>query len=141
MESSKELIIKYFFNEHLKVKEIAEMIHTSSSYITKIIKQDKRYCTEKEYRCAKSKEKRKQDQNRFIKHKREQKRLDDNFAFVEKQHRQAAFELSKSKHLSNESYRKWNISAYKYNPSKHRYEFNNNLGRSADVPKYIKERY
>ena len=28
MENSKELIIKYFFNEHLKVKEIAEMIHT-----------------------------------------------------------------------------------------------------------------
>ena len=135
MENSKELIIKYFFNEHLKVKEIAEMIHTSSSYITKIIKQDERYSEEK-----KSKEKRKKDQNRFIKHKREQKRIDDNFAFVEEQHRQATLELSKSKHLSNESYRKWNISAYKYNSSKHRYEFDEKLGRSADVPKYIKER-
>ena len=72
--------------------------------------------------------------------KREQKRIDDNFAFVEEQHRQATLELSKSKHLSNESYRKWNISAYKYNPSKHRYEFDEKLGRSADVPKYIKER-
>lgn len=140
MENSKELIIKYFFNEHLKVKEIAEMIHTSSSYITKIIKQEERYSEEKEYRINKSKEKRKQNQKRFIKHKREQKRFDDNFAFVEEQHRQATLELSKSKHLSNESYRKWNISAYKYNPSKHRYEFNDNLGRSADVPKYIKER-
>lgn len=140
MENSKELIIKYFFNEHLKVKEIAEMIHISSSYITKIIKQDERYSEEKKYRCNKSKEKRKKDQNRFIKHKREQKRIDDNFAFVEEQHRQETFELSKSKHLSNESYRKWNISAYKYNPSKHRYEFDEKLGRSADVPKYIKER-
>ena len=140
MENSKELIIKYFFNEHLKVKEIAEMIHTSSSYITKIIKQDKRYVGEKEYRANKSKEKRKLEQNKFIKHKREQKRIDDNFAFVEEQHRQASLELSKSKHLSNESYRKWNSSAYKYNPSKHRYEFDEKLGRSADVPKYIKER-
>ena len=68
------------------------------------------------------------------------KKIDDNFAFVEEQHRQATLELSKSKHLSNESYRKWNISAYKYNPSKHRYEFDEKLGRSADVPKYIKER-
>ena len=66
MENSKELIIKYFFNEHLKVKEIAEMIHTSSSYITKIIKQDERYSEEKKYRINKSKEKRKQDQNKFI---------------------------------------------------------------------------
>ena len=53
MENSKELIIKYFFIEHLKVKEIAEMIHTSSSYITKIIKQDERYSEEKEYRINK----------------------------------------------------------------------------------------
>ena len=140
MENSKDLIINYFFNEHLKVKEIAEIIHTSSSYITKIIKQDKRYSKEKEYRNNKSKEKRKKDQNRFIKNKREQKRIDDNFAFVEEQHRQASLELSKTKHLSNESYRKWNASAYKYNPSKHRYEFDENLGRSADIPKYIKER-
>ena len=42
--------------EHLKVKEIAEIIHTSSSYITKIIKLDKRYLEEKEYRNNKSKE-------------------------------------------------------------------------------------
>lgn len=140
MENSKKLIIKYFFYEHLKVKEIAEMLHISPSYITKIIKQDKRYSNEKEYRSNKSKEKRRLNQNRFIKHKREQKRIDDNFAFVEEQHRQASLELSKSKHLSNESYRKWNISAYKYNPSKHRYEFDERLGRSADIPKYIKER-
>lgn len=140
MESSKEQIIKYFFNEHLKVKDIAEIMNVSSSYITRIIKQDKRYSEEKEYRYNKSKEKRKLDQNNFIKHKREQKMIDDNYAFVQEQHKQAVLELSKSKHLSDESYRKWNISAYRYNPSKHRYEFDERLGRSADVPKYIKER-
>lgn len=140
MESSKEQIIKYFFNEQLKVKDIAERMNVSSSYVTRIIKQDKRYSEEKEYRYNKSKEKRKLDQNNFIKHKREQKMIDDNYAFVQEQHRQAVLELSKSKHLSDESYRKWNISAYKYNPSKHRYEFDEKLGRSADVPKYIKER-
>lgn len=53
---------------------------------------------------------------------------------------QATRELSKSKHLSNENYRKWNYSAYKYNPSRKRYEFDEKLGRSIDVPKYIKER-
>ena len=140
MESSKEQIIKNFFNEHLKVKDIAERMNVSSSYVTRIIKQDKRYSEEKEYSYNKSKEKRKLDQNNFIKHKREQKMIDDNYAFVQEQHRQAVLELSKSKHLSDESYRKWNISAYRYNPSKHRYEFDEKLGRSADVPKYIKER-
>ena len=60
---------------------------------------------------------------------------------MQSQHEQATRELSKSKHLSNESYRKWNYSAYKYTPSKKRYEFDEKLGRSIDVPKYIKERY
>jgi len=140
MNNSKESIINYFFNEHLKVKDIAKIVNTSSSYITKIIKEDVRYYEEKVYRKNNSKEKRKIAQNKFIKNKRDQKKLDDNFAFVEEQHRQASYELSKSKHLSNENYRKWNSSAYKYNPSKHRYEFDKKLGRSNDIPKYIKER-
>ena len=59
MEDSKELIIKYFFIEHLKVKEIAEIVHTSSSYITKIIKQDERYSEEKNIDAISQKKKEK----------------------------------------------------------------------------------
>lgn len=137
---SKEKIIELFYIEHLKVKEISEIVNTSSAYITKIIKQDTRYLQEKEYRKNISKQKRKIDQNNFIKKKREQQRFEDNYATVQAQHEQATRELSKSKHLSDENYRKWNYSAYKYNPSKRRYEFDETLGRAADVPKYIKER-
>lgn len=137
---SKEKIIDLFYIEHLKVKEISEIVNTSSAYITKIIKQDARYLQEKEYRKNISKQKRKVDQNNFIKAKREQQRIEDNYSIVQSQHEQATRELSKSKHLSNENYRKWNCSAYKYNPSKRRYEFDETLGRAADVPKYIKER-
>ena len=75
-----------------------------------------------------------------MKHKREQKRIEDNYSTLQAQHRQDVLELSKSKRLSNENYRRWNNSAYKYNPLKRRYEFDESLGRSADVPKYIKER-
>lgn len=141
MEKSKEIIINLFYNEHLKVKEIAEKINVSSAYITKIIKEDVRYAKEKLYRKDLSKEKRKIDKNKFIKNKRDLQRFEDNYSIVQTQHIQASRELSKSRHLSNESYRKWNISAYKYNPSKRRYEFDLKLGRSADVPKYIKERW
>ena len=49
-------------------------------------------------------------------------------------------ELSQRSYLTNESYRKFNSSAYKYNPSRHRYEFDEKLGRSYAIPKYIKER-
>lgn len=140
MKTLKNDIITLFYIEHLKVKEISEKVNTSSAYITKIIKQDTRYMQEKEYRKNVSKDKRKIAQNNFIKNKREKQKIEDNYSIVQAQHIQASRELSKSRHLSNESYRKWNISAYKYNPSKRRYEFDLKLGRSADVPKYIKER-
>ena len=140
METQKDTILNLFYIEHLRVKDIAEKLKISSAYITKIIKTDSRYEEEKNFRRERSKEKRKADQNHFIKKKREIKRIEDNYAFVQAQHIQASMELSKSKKLSNENYRKWNKSAYKYNPSKHRYEFDEKLGRTADVPKYIKER-
>ena len=140
MENKKNKIIEMFFYNHLSVKEIAESINVSSAYITKIIKTDERYTKEKEYRKEKSKEKRRQDKNNFMKNKREQKRIDDNYSFVQAQHYQATKELSKSRHITNETYRKWNSSAYKYNPLKKRYEFDEQLGRASDIPKYIKER-
>ena len=140
MENKKDKIIEMFFINHLSVKEIADSIGTSSAYITKIIKTDERYVGEKQYRKEKSKEKRKQDKNNFMKNKREQKRIDDNYSFVQAQHYQATRELSKSRHITNETYRKWNSSAYKYNPLKKRYEFDEKLGRASDIPKYIKER-
>lgn len=140
MENKKDKIIELFFINHLSVKEIADSVGTSSAYITKIIKTDERYVMEKQYRKEKSKEKRKKDKNNFMKNKREQKRIDDNYSFVQAQHYQATRELSKSRHITNETYRKWNSSAYKYNPLKKRYEFDEKLGRASDIPKYIKER-
>ena len=137
---SKENIIDLFYNEHLKVNEIAKKENVSSAYITKVIKLVIRYNHENVNRKGISKEKRKNAQNQFIKNKRENKRIEDNYSFVQEQHKQASKELSKSGHLSNESYRKFNISAYHYNPSKKRYEFDESLGRSYAVPKYIKER-
>lgn len=140
METQKDKILNLFYIEHLKVKEIAEKTSVTSAYVTKVIKIDSRYKEEKNFRKEKSKEKRKLAQNNFIKQKRENKRIQDNYEFVQSQHIQASMELSKSKKLTDENYRKWNTSAYKYNPSKHRYEFDESLGRAADVPKYIKER-
>lgn len=137
---SKENILNLFYIEHLKVTEISAIVNTSSAYITKIIKQDTRYMQEKEYRKSISNAKRKVAQNNFIKNKREKQKIDNNYSILQVQHEQDTRELSETKHLTNENYRKWNYSAYKYNPSKKRYEFDDKLGRSYDVPKYIKGR-
>ena len=140
MENKKDMIIELFFEQHLKVTEISKKIGTSSAYITKIIKADPRYIEEKKNRKEISKGNRKIAQNSFMKNKREQKRIDDQYSSVQAQHNQAVMELSKRGHMNNQTFRKWNSSAYNYNPSKHRYEFNDQFGRAADVPKYVKER-
>lgn len=134
------MIIELFFEQHLKVTEISKNIGTSSAYITKIIKADPRYIEEKKNRKEISKGNRKIAQNSFMKNKREQKRIDDQYLIVKAQHNQDVMELSKRGHMNNQTFRKWNSSAYNYNPSKHRYEFNEQFGRAADVPKYVKER-
>lgn len=140
MENKKDMIIELFFEQHLKVTEISKNIGTSSAYITKIIKADPRYIEEKKNRKEISKGNRKIAQNSFMKNKREQKRIDDQYLIVKAQHNQDVMELSKRGRMNNQTFRKWNSSAYNYNPSKHRYEFNEQFGRAADVPKYVKER-
>ncbi len=140
MKTQKDTIKDLFFINHLKVKEIAQIVNTSSAYITKVVKKDSRYTNEKEFRKTIASQNRKVAKNKFIKNKREKQRIDDNYSVVIASHIKASKELSKGNYLNNESYRKWNYSAYKYNPSKKRYEFDSTLGRSYDVPKYIKER-
>ena len=138
--NKKDEIISSYYTEHLSVKEIANNFGVSSAYITKVIKQDARYIEEKQDRKNLSKDKRKIDQRNYIKNKREHQRIEDNYDTVIAQHNQATRELSDSRHISIRAYRKWNSSAYIYNPSKHRYEFDDTLGRSYAIPKYIKER-
>ena len=53
-------------------------------------------------------------------------------------HNQASNELSAPRKLNNMAYRNWNKSAFDYNEKRKRYEFKKELGRSYDVPKYIK---
>jgi hypothetical protein len=38
------------------------------------------------------------------------------------------------------AYRNWNVSAYSYDSDRKRYVFKSELGKSIDVPKYIKLR-
>ena len=141
-QSKKETIINLFFTEHLKVKDIADNIDVDSSYITRIIKSDKRYLEEKNNRKVISKSRHIEATKKSVKKSRDVKKFNNNVddLILKNLHRQASQELSKGKHLTNENYRKWKYSAYTYNPSKKRYEFCKELGRSYDVPKYIKER-
>lgn len=138
----KDEIIDMYFNKKMKQIEIAVTLGIAKSIVSKILKKDARFIAEKETRKQENKVKHNKDiQNRVEAKRKEiqfEHKVDD--LTLKHLHAQATMELSKGRHLSDESYRKWNSSAYKYNPSKHRYEYDTNLVRSYAVPKYIKER-
>ena len=138
----KELIIDMFYSKNMSQKSISEELGISKSYVSKVVTLDSRYLEYKNNKIKTNKKKHNKQIQTCVEAKR--KKLQFNYAaddlILKKMHNQATCEMSKSSHLSNENYRKWNKAAYTYNPSKKRYEFDNTLGRSADVPKYIKER-
>ena len=136
----KDEILDLFFNKKMKQKDIAELLNIAKSTVSKVVSKDSRFITEKSLRKANNKVKRNKDIQRRVEQNRKKVQFKNNSddLILKQMHSQASMELSKRSHLSNENYRKWNKTAYNYNPSKKRFEFDENLGRSYDVPKYIK---
>ena len=138
----KDIVLDLYLNKHMKQSDIAKELNISNSKVSRILKDIPEVNEEKKRRKNENKVKRNADIKRRVYAKRKEiqfkNKVDD--LILKHLHSQASLELSKRSHLSDESYRKWNVSAYNYNPSKHRYEFNESLGRSYDVPKFVKER-
>lgn len=132
------IINNLYFEEGKNLTEIAEIVNTSISYVSKILKKDERYEVEKEKRKQKNLLQRREKQKECI-YKNRKSKLDVEYAKMKEQHEQAAKELSKSSILGKEALRKYCSSAYKYNPSKKRYEFDTeSLLKPIDFPQYIK---
>ncbi len=131
-----EIIKDLYFNKKYNQTEIAKQLDITKQYINKVISQDERYKKEKEKRMKLNKIKHIESTKKYIKNKRKESSLD--YLIMKRKHEQASIEMSDRKKLSNMAYRNWNTSAYKYNEKKRRFEFKKVLGRSYDVPKYIK---
>ena len=138
----KEEILDLFFNQKMKQNEIATKLNIAKSTVSKIVGKDTRFIDEKSRRKAVHKLNHNKDIQTRVENKRKQIQFQNSVdnLIIKHLHTKASIELSKRIHLTNENYRKWNSSAYNYNPSKRRFEFDENLGRSADVPKYINDR-
>ena len=130
-------IISKFYDFHEKPNDIAKELEVSPSYITKIIKKDDRYSSEKTYRQEISKENRKVSKREWIKNKRKteaDKQLDE---MLKKQHIEASKELSYSYEMSDLAYVKWNRSAFVYDKNSSDLVLNKKLKCGADVPKRV----
>ena len=140
MKNNKDTIIHKYFIDKLKPVEIAKELNISKSAVTQVLQKDKRYQKEKIKRIEQNKENHNEKTKKYIKNKREviKRKKDKDTIDLRNMHNQATAELSKKKRLSNIAYRNWNKSAFTYNKKRKGYEFRKELGRSYDVPKFIK---
>lgn len=134
-----EKILKMYFEDKMKQVEIAKKLNVPKYKVSRIVTKDSRYQKEKEDRKEKNKNEHKIKTKNYIYEKRKKKKDDITYEQLKQMHIQASKELSDGKIIiSDIAFLKWNLSAYKYNPRKKRYEFDKKLGKSYAVPKYIK---
>ena len=97
---NKQKILDYYYNLKNKPSEIATKLQVSRAYVTKVIKNDKRYVDEKNKRIKENQIKNQKKTNEYMKKKREEKRELE--SIIQKQHIQASMELSENHGISME---------------------------------------
>ena len=142
MKSRKNTILNMYFLEKLTPAQISRKLKISKSAVTQVLQKDNRYFEVKSERIEQNKESHIQRTKDYMKEKRSTMQFEQNVdnLVLKNMHNQASKELSKVKKLSNMAYRNWNTSAFDYNNKRHGYEFKDELGRSFDVPKFIKSK-
>jgi len=131
-----ELVRKYYFEDKLKIVEIAKILGVNKSTVSRVLKQFPEYHQEKERRKKENQEKARQWRNEYKKQKREQ--YDEDYELVIKDHREAVQRLSRKGKLSDEVLVKLCILHYDYNKEKERLIFNESAGkRPADLPRSV----
>lgn len=140
MKCDKNEVLKLYFEKNLNPTDIAKKFNVDKSTITRILQKDTGYLEEKKVRKQKNKKRHIQETKDYIKAERKIKQFKNSAEdlALKRKHNEASAELSDRKRLSNMAFRNWNKSAYSYNEKKRRFEFKEELGRSYDVPKYIK---
>lgn len=135
--SNKEKILDLYYNQHLKQNKIAEIVGTTTQYVSKVVRADKRNKQEKEKRKKKNSENRKVYLQEYFKNYDRPKKDDNSYEQMIAQQRQDSMELSFSNNnISDYAFAKWNSSAYHTN-SKGNLVLNRNLKVGFDVPKSI----
>lgn len=135
--SNKEKILDLYYNQHLKQKQIADIVGTSTQYVSKLVRADKRNKEEKEKRKTENSENRKIYMQEYFKTYNRPKKDDNSYEQMVAQQIQDSLELSFCNNIiSNYDYAKWNSSAYHTN-SKGNLVLNRNLKVGFHVPKSI----
>ena len=136
LERNKQ-ICKLYFEDKLSVTEIGNKINLSISQVSRILSKSPNYNQEKANRKDENYKRHNEQAKEIMKKKRNKKQAEDK-ATMDKLHNQASLELSYTHTISKIDIRKNCSSAYNYNSSKKRFELDNTIAYSNDMPKIIK---
>ena len=135
--SNKEKILDLYYNQHLKQNKIAEIVGTTTQYVSKVVRADKRNKQEKEKRKNENSENRKVYLQEYFKTYDRPKKDDNSYEQMIAQQKQDSMELSYSRqNISDYTFAKWNSSAYHTN-TKGNLVLDRKLKVGFDVPKSI----
>ena len=135
--SNKEKILVLYYNQHLKQNEIAKIVDTTTQYVSKVVRTDKRNIEEKEKRKKENSENRKIYLQEYFKTYNRPKKDDNSYEQMIEQQIQDSMELSFSNsNISDYAFVKWNSSAYHTN-NKGNLVIDRKLKVGFDVPKSV----
>lgn len=134
--SNKDKIIQMYYIEHLRPTDISKVLNIDNGYITRIIKKDERYKTEKQQRKEFNKQKNKEKTIAYIKKARHSQKED--YEILQYQLAMDTKIESKNSIISKLDFRKWNSSVYNYNSNKKQFELDKSIHAPYCFPKVIK---
>ena len=138
--TKKEKIILFYYEEKLNTIVISDKLNVSKQYVSKIIKTDPRYLEEKATRKQETKKRHNNQKVEYNKKRRNRIKNERLDAALDVLHRQASFELSRGKTISNRAFRNWNSSIYKFHNRTKEYRIREDYKDKVSyaVPKKIK---
>ena len=133
-------ILNMYFVDGEIPSDIAKTLKVSKSTVTRVLQKDERYSLVKKERTEFREKQHIEKTKTYIKMQRKIQQDKDNASYEQLKiaHNQASGELSDRKRMTNRAYREWNKSAFTYNEKRKGFEFDKSLGRSYDVPEFIK---
>ncbi|MGI1691857.1 helix-turn-helix domain-containing protein [Thermoanaerobacter uzonensis] len=135
-----ELVRKYYFEDKLKIVEIAKILGVNKSTISRVLKQFSEFENEKERRKKESEKRAKEWRNEYKKQKRKKEKEEEEalYAGMMNLQRQNAMSMSKKRTLSTDTLVKLCITHYEYDKQKEKLIFKEDWGkRPEDLPKSV----
>lgn len=136
----KQTIIRLYFEEHQRPKEIAPIICKTPQYVSKIVTKDKRYKNEKNYKKKQSLEKKKaynrEYYKTYVRNANEKENREEYYkllATIDKDNKI----LSTKTELSDIDFAKWNRSIFEYAKNSSNLVLKKGIKVTSDVPRVV----